>query len=120
MIPRPSLIAVVALATACLAGAAQAEARKATPIFLPYRAEAPKTADAWVAKTPRATSYAQSNALRAAGLARTSLDRRFADDDVVGSFGFLCGIQPSGGGPAPAHGEDPHGRFLGAKLSRAF
>lgn len=67
--------------------------------------------------TPRAQAFDQANALRAAGLARTSLDRRFADEGVTGSLGFLCGLQPSGDSRA---GSDPHGRFVGAKFSLAF
>lgn len=67
--------------------------------------------------TPRAQVFDQANALRAAGLARTSLDRRFGDDGATGSVGFLCGLQPSGDNRA---GSDPHGRFVGAKLSFAF
>ncbi|HEX5377121.1 MAG TPA: hypothetical protein VFW47_01030 [Phenylobacterium sp.] len=88
-----------------------------------YRAETPRPAiDLAGAATPRASTYAQANALRAAGVARTSVDHRFAGDDVVGSFGFLCGLQPSrdGGGGAAAYGVDPNGRFLGAKLRFTF
>ncbi|MDZ4369962.1 MAG: hypothetical protein U1C74_00880 [Phenylobacterium sp.] len=65
---------------------------------------------------------AEALALRRAGLAKTSVDRRLGDDDMTGSLGFLCGIQPGAdrGGAAAARGVDPHGRFLGAKLSLAF
>lgn len=73
-------------------------------------------------QTPRAEAYAQSNSLRAAGLARTALERRIRGDTVTGAVGFLCGREPSrdlsaGGG---AFGSDPHGRFVGAKLSLRF
>ncbi len=56
-----------------------------------------------------------------AGIARTSLDHRF-DDDAVGSFGYLCGLNPGQKmtGAAGAAGYDPMGKFLGAKLSLAF
>jgi hypothetical protein len=69
--------------------------------------------------TPEA---AAALALRRAGIARTSVDRRLAGDDLLGSFGFLCGLQPGAGrsGAAAARGVDPTGRFLGAKLSLAF
>jgi hypothetical protein len=56
------------------------------------------------------------------GIARTSLDRRFGDDGAVGSFGYLCGLNPGQKmtGAAGAAGYDPMGKFLGAKLSFAF
>ncbi len=67
-------------------------------------------------------TIAQANALRAAGVVRTSLDHRFERQDTVASFGFLCGLHPNldTSGGANAYGNDPHGRFLGAKFSRAF
>jgi hypothetical protein len=57
-----------------------------------------------------------------AGVARTAIDRRFGDDDAVGSFGYLCGLNPGQKmtGAAGAAGYDPMGKFLGAKLSFAF
>ncbi|MDB5453171.1 MAG: hypothetical protein JWO33_1749 [Caulobacteraceae bacterium] len=61
----------------------------------------------------------EAQALRAAGLARTAVDRRFASDDLTGSLGFLCGIEP-GFKENGVTGSDPHGRFLGAKLSYGF
>ncbi len=69
---------------------------------------------------PRAASrYASA---LPAGIARTSIDRRFGDDDAVGSFGYLCGLNPGQKmtGAAGAAGYDPMGKFLGAKLSFAF
>lgn len=64
----------------------------------------------------------QADALRAAGVVSTSLDRRFERSSATGSVGFLCGRQPYAGddGAASAHGSDPEGRFLGAKLSFGF
>ncbi len=57
-----------------------------------------------------------------AGVARTSVDRRLTSDGLVGSAGFLCGMQPgaSSQGAVAARGFDPQGRFLGAKLSLGF
>jgi hypothetical protein len=57
-----------------------------------------------------------------AGIAKTSIDHRFDDDDAVGSFGYLCGLNPGQKmtGAAGAAGYDPMGKFLGAKLSFAF
>jgi len=65
---------------------------------------------------------AQADALRRAGVVRTSIDHRFTRDGVVGSLGFLCGLPPnaSDGGATAVRGYDPQGRFLGAKLSFAF
>jgi hypothetical protein len=57
-----------------------------------------------------------------AGVAKTSVDHRFDDEGTVGSFGFLCGLNPGQrmSGAAGASGYDPMGKFLGAKLSFAF
>jgi hypothetical protein len=57
-----------------------------------------------------------------AGIARTAVDHHFGDDDAVGSFGYLCGLNPGQKmtGAAGASGYDPMGKFLGAKLSFAF
>lgn len=70
---------------------------------------------------PHAARFGRANPLPA-GIARTSIDRRFADDDAVGSFGYLCGLNPGQKmtGAAGAAGYDPMGKFLGAKLSFAF
>jgi hypothetical protein len=69
-----------------------------------------------------ASPYAEAGALRAAGIARTALDHRFAPDDVTGSAGFLCGLVPGveKTGAAAAAGYDPQGRFLGTRLSYTF
>ena len=128
-------LATLALPILSLAAAANAQAQARAPGPLPVYRAAPvvptaSRGDAEIARaavdltaprTPLALSYAQTVALRDAGEARTSVDRRFARDGVTGSLGFLCGLQPrldehSGA----AYGIDPHGRFLGAKLSRAF
>jgi hypothetical protein len=68
-------------------------------------------------------AYAETVAMREAGIARTSVDKRFSEDDkVMGSLGFLCGLQPTAldKGSAAAYGVDPQGRFVGAKLKLAF
>ena len=67
-----------------------------------------------------APEIAQANALRQAGIARTSVDRSFART-ATASLGFLCGLQPRADAAiGSAHGFDSQGRFLGAKLSFAF
>jgi len=67
-------------------------------------------------------AYAYPGTPRIPGVARTSLDRKLASDDVTGSLGFLCGLEPGSGnkGIAAARGYDPSGRFVGAKLRLAF
>lgn len=114
----------IALTMMALASAAQAEdAPKPIVVLKPYALDVRRQAlDPVKAKPRLASVYAETNALRAAGIARTSIDRRFNGDDATGSLGFLCGIQPSHdfSGAASAYGSDPHGRFLGARLSRAF
>jgi hypothetical protein len=55
------------------------------------------------------------------GIRRTSIDRRFESRDMVGSFGYLCGLQPGPNeiaGVASSH--EPAGTFLGAKLTMAL
>ena len=66
--------------------------------------------------------YANPGPTRIPGIARTSVDRKLASDDVTGSLGFLCGLEPGSGkqGAAAARGYDPTGRFVGAKLKFAF
>lgn len=67
-------------------------------------------------------AYANPGPVRIPGIARTSVDRQLASDDVTGSLGFLCGLEPGSGkqGVAAARGYDPSGRFVGAKLKFAF
>lgn len=103
-------IRALVLAAALMGSAAQAQ----TP-------PAPRPLDLSALRPDQAAAYDRSNALRAAGIARTSVDRRFGRDDVTGSLGFLCGLQPRADKDlGAAHGYDPNGRFLGAKLSFAF
>ena len=67
-------------------------------------------------------AYVNPGVARIPGVARTSVDRKLASDDVTGSLGFLCGLEPGAGdkGLAAARGYDPSGRFVGAKLKFAF
>jgi len=59
---------------------------------------------------------------RPTGIARTSVERRLTSDGLIGSAGFLCGMQPgaTSHGAMAARGVDPNGRFLGAKLRFGF
>ena len=75
------------------------------------------------AKVTLAAPYAEAYNMRVAGIAKTSVESRLAEnDDVTGSLGFLCGLQPGQKptGAAAARGYDPNGRFIGAKLSIAL
>lgn len=87
------------------------------------QAQTPLTSAVFAAPAPRvsiAPEIAQANALRAAGIARTSVDHSFAGK-ATASLGFLCGLQPRADEAiGSAHGFDSQGRFLGAKLSFAF
>ena len=122
---RPSLRRPLILAAAILAAAGAAEAQTApqqTAALPQYRiAPAGPAIDLSAPRTTVGLTFAQANALREAGVARTSLDRHLTRDGLVGSVGFLCGLQPRlDEASGSAYGLDPHGRFLGAKLSRAF
>lgn len=68
-----------------------------------------------------APAYSRAPPARIPGVARTAIDRRL-DDDAVGSIGFMCGLKPGAekSGAAAAHGYDPTGRFVGARLRFAF
>jgi hypothetical protein len=121
---------------ACLAVASAAAAQTAPPLRLsPYRpdvaapslpvktAAARATPDLANPLDPLAPTVLQSKTMDSAVFAKTAVDRRFSrSEDVTGSLGFLCGLQPghTEAGAASAYGTDPHGRFLGAKLSFAF
>lgn len=66
--------------------------------------------------------YDAAQALKAQGIARTSLDHRLQDETSTAAIGFLCGMQPSTQthGGAGALGVDTEGRFLGAQLKFGF
>lgn len=105
---------------ALVAGTAAAE--PLSPSQALAQAVRPDLARAPVVRLSIDPADAQSHALRRAGIARTAIDRRLSGEDVTGSLGFLCGIQPGAdrNGAAAARGVDPTGRFVGAKLSLAF
>ncbi|HEX7761556.1 MAG TPA: hypothetical protein VF459_18760 [Caulobacteraceae bacterium] len=70
-------------------------------------------------------SYAGAPILRHDGVAKTAIDHRFDADGVVGSVGYLCGMDHlapdtnlSGGGPTSGFGRQ--GTFLGASLGYSF
>ncbi len=115
---KAALVALVVLA----AGSAQAQTAEAL-MKAPLRASGGGVAidltQPGSAFTPR---YSQAPEPRIPGVAKTSVDRRY-EDGVVGSLGFLCGLEAGAErqfGAAAARGYDPSGRFVGAKLRVAF
>ena len=111
-------VAMIGLALALFAGAAQAEA----PSQALAQAVRPDLARTPAVKLSLDPKSAEAHALKRAGIARTAVDRRLSVEDLTGYLGFLCGIQPGAerNGAAAARGVDPSGRFVGAKLSLAF
>jgi len=120
---KAPLIALFAFA----AGAAHAETAPSAAEALmkaPLRATASGvaldlSAHKGAAFSPR---YDQAPEARIPGVARTAIDHRY-DEGVVGSLGFLCGLEAGAErdkGAAAARGYDPSGRFVGAKLRVAF
>jgi hypothetical protein len=117
------MIRVTAFALALalgLAGAAHAE--QLSPSQALARAVRPGLADGPAVKLSLDPKSAEAHALKRAGIAKTAIDRRLSGEEVMGSLGFLCGIQPGAdrNGAAAARGVDPNGRFVGAKLRLAF
>jgi hypothetical protein len=125
------------LALALTSGAASAETVAQPLVLTPYRAAvvgAPLTVKVGGGPIRPAVDLANpldslaptsmlASPMESAVFARTAVDHGFSRrDDITGSVGFLCGLQPghNEGGGAAAFGSDPHGRFVGAKLSLAF
>lgn len=105
----------LALGLLSLAGAAHAETAATEALSAAVlRAQQP------VAGVRLSPESAEAYALKRAGIAQTAIERRASGATL--SAGFLCGLKETAGrsGGASALGSDPHGRFLGAKLSFAF
>lgn len=107
---------VLAAAGVMAASAAAAE----TPLRLsvPTSARAPAAPVTVAARLP----YEGRQVSLPPGIVRTAVERRFSAETLVGSAGFLCGLQdhPVHDGSAGAYGSDPDGRFLGASLRLRF
>ncbi len=100
------------LALTALAAAASAHAETA-PISLAPALKPLNLSDARVSIGPPPTGAPPAN--------RTSVEQRFGPDAMMGSLGFLCGLEPhSDRSPGPASTFGPVGTFLGGKLSYAF
>ena len=107
---------IVLAATAALAGTAQAQTVPA-PAGHPLQSPIPAAA----LNAAVSARFGEAGAQKGVGLARTSVDRSF-EHSATGALGFLCGRPDSldERAASSAYGSDPHGRFLGAKLSLAF
>lgn len=117
-------IAATALAGAAHATTSDADARAAARTLQSLRPQAaatPSAADLARYVLPVHGAVAGAVPLPA-GIVRTSVDHSFAPGKVSGSAGFVCGLQESldHSGAREVTGSDPHGRFVGAKLSFAF
>jgi len=133
-----SPILPIAFAAALVAGAAQAQTASplnlraadfsnapaaSVPVARPVGVAAPATVDLADPLDPLAAPRRVAGSLNSEVFATTAVARKFGKgDDVTGAFGLLCGRQPehTESGGAAAYGSDPHGRFVGAKLSLAF
>lgn len=115
------ILILTAAAAMAAAGAARAQSGAALPVKAPDAASRPVVDLANPLDPLAPTSITRP--LDTAVFGHTALDHRFSQrENVTGSLGFLCGLQPGHNetGGASAYGVDPHGRFLGAKLSFAF
>lgn len=138
---KPSPILLIAAVAALAAGAAHAQAQAqsvvaplqsrladVTParqmsLIRPAGVAAKATPDLADPLDPLAAPKLVAKNLDSEIFATTAVDRKFGKrDDLTGSLGLLCGRQPAHteNGSAAAYGSDPHGRFVGAKLSLAF
>ncbi|THD81258.1 MAG: hypothetical protein E7812_05030 [Phenylobacterium sp.] len=127
MAKPPHLFVALGAALALTAGAAQAQAQLQTPGAslrdAVFRSGA-KASSAMLSSPAPAigVAYAQAPPERPAGVATTAIDHSFDRKGVVGSVGFLCGLDSrlDNAGGMGAFGTDPQGRFVGAKLHLAF
>jgi hypothetical protein len=113
-----TLIAAILMAVAASAGAQAAP----DPAEALAAAAFAKPGAPTASRSGPGAARARADASLPTGVARTSIDHRFAPDGLIAEAGFLCGLQPSRNdrGASAARGYDPHGRFLGAKLRLAF
>ena len=112
---------IVFAAVSLAAGAAHAEApalvvAQAQPILQS------RLSDAATLNGAVSSRFQEAAALKGVGMARTSFDASLNRSGASGAFGFLCGRPDSLDDRAAArpYGSDPHGRFLGARLSLSF
>lgn len=125
--PRWAGAVIIASAAMALATAATAQTAPGEPPTQPSPAATTvKAGDETASRLSRALFSRPEAWTTAPGDAQlpTAVDRRFASDRVVGSVGYLCGLDSHAFGDAesrgPASGFDREDTFLGAKLSYAF
>ena len=112
-----TLIAVVA----ALAGTAHAQT--AGPTVPPTVGAPRRPMDLSAIRTTYVIPYARADQ-GTPGISRTSIDRSLASNRVIGSVGYLCGVDSfapgadENGGPASSYGRGS--TYLGAKLSYRF
>ncbi len=131
--PRPTYAATLICAVLFAGGAQAQSAAPKLNLTLPDLAgPAPQTVvtaagvpakaipDVEDALDPQVRPKLQPQTLDSAVFAKTAVDRKIGG--ATASAGFLCGRMPghADSGMAGAYGVDPHGRFVGAKLSFAF
>lgn len=118
---RSGLSMACAAVFAATVGAAQAQTAPAPPAAAGVGPATPSADLSWL-RVPADDRSRAGEDLRAVGIARTSVDHRFAGR-LLGQVGFLCGLHSGVGdddGAVAMRGADPQGKFLGAKLSLAF
>ncbi len=119
---RVQIVVWAALVVLSAADGAWAQAAPASPLQAASQTPGPDFTRIGLTLTRNSADFKDgpSEALPM-GVARTSVDHRFADR-LMGSVGFLCGLHPSVGheGAEAMRGTDPDGKFLGAKLSLSF
>ena len=123
MIPdRPSRLLLLAAAAVFAASAANAQALQshkvdAAPGLTPIGASDLNAA-------AFAASYARTTETGQAGVSRTSVEHRFSPAGLVGSLGYLCGVNSFAPGASentgPASSFGRASTYLGAKLSLSF
>ena len=116
---------VSALVLVCAASAAAAQTASPTAQVSPASGAPGRPLLDLSARRPAITAdYGPQIAAKGPFLGRTAVDHRFSPDGVVGSVGYLCGIDglardgEGGAGPASTFGHQ--GTFLGASLGYAF
>jgi hypothetical protein len=129
-LPSTALGAIIAGAAMALATGVMAQTAPSGPQSSAHpssvAAPAVKPGDETGSKLSRALFARPEAWARSPGDAQlpTAVDRRFASDRVVGSVGYLCGLDSHAfgdpGSRGPASGFDREDTFLGAKLSYAF
>lgn len=129
------MLAALLMSPALIAGGAQAQSAPKLNLALPELAGAAPAGvvtaagvpakpvpDVEDALDPQARPKLQPQTLDSVVFAKTAVDHRFGSSGATASAGLLCGRMPghADSGMAGAYGVDPHGRFVGAKLSFAF